>query len=43
MIKKLKDNYWVHCAVEAYKGFCIGATTIYLGLWTIVSIIRLFV
>jgi hypothetical protein len=43
MIKKLKDNYWFQCAVEAYKSFCIGATTAYLGLWALISLFRLFV
>jgi len=43
MFKKLiEKNYWVYCAVEAYKAFCIGAMTAYLILWALVSLVRLF-
>jgi hypothetical protein len=44
MLKNLKENnYWVYCAIETYKGFCVGATTAYLGLWALISLIRFFV
>jgi len=40
MFKKLKENFWFYCAIESYKGFCVGATTAYLGLWALISIVR---
>jgi len=42
MIKKFFDNYWIQCALEAYKSLCVGIITVYLGLLLVQEIARLF-
>jgi hypothetical protein len=40
MLKKLKNNYWFQCAVEALVTVCIYSTILYLGLTTLRIVIN---